>query len=261
MTSGRLTVVGTGYRVAGQATRETCTVIESADRLFYLVSDPATAHWLRSLNATAQSLHDCYQEGRDGAASSHEMVERILVPLREGLTVCAAFYGHPAIFMHPPREAMRRARLEGFGARMLPAVSSIDCLFADLDVDPATEGYQLYEATDFLARQRPFDAAIPLVLLQVGAVGNVQYRSDVAPNRAGLRVLVETLQHHYPASHQVVLYEIAQLLPWDSLIRRVALSGLLEAPVSVVSTLFVPPAALAQADPAMLERLGGLAAS
>ena len=261
MAEGTLTVVGTGYRVAGQATRETCTVIESADRLFYLVSDPATAHWLRSLNPRAQSLHDCYHEGRDGVSSSHEMVDRILTPLREGLTVCAAFYGHPAIFMHPPREAMRRAHLEGFGARMLPAVSSIDCLFADLGVDPATEGYQLYEATDFLVRRRAFDASIPLVLLQVGAVGNVQYRSDVGPNLAGLRVLVEALQQRYPATHQVVLYEIAQLLPWDSLIRRIPLSGLPEAPVSVVSTLFVPPAAFAQADPAMLERLGGLAAT
>lgn len=258
MPQGTLTVVGTGYRVAGQATRETCAVVEAADRLLYLVSDPATAHWLRSLNPGAQSLHDCYRDGRDGLASSQEMVERILAPLHEGLSVCAAFYGHPAIFMHPPHEAMRRARLEGFGARMLPAVSSVDCLFADLGVDPATDGYRLFEATDFLVRRRTLDLCVPLVLLQVGAVANIQYRSDLGPNPVGLRVLTEVLLDRYPADHEVVLYEIGQFPPWDPLIRRVPLAGLTAAPVSVVSTLFVPRAAVAPPDPGLVERLRGV---
>ncbi len=251
MTTAALTVVGTGYRVAGQTTPETCTALQSADRVFYLVSDPATSHWLRSVNPSAQSLHDCYQEDLGGLAASEEMVERILAPLRQGQSVCAAFYGHPAIFMHPPHEALRRARLEGFDARMLPAVSSVDCLFADLGVDPSLEGYQIYEATDFLVRRRVFDASIPLILLQVGAVGVVRFGSNAGPNLEGLRLLVEALGRHYAPDHGTILYQIAQLPPWEPMVREVPLSCLMEAPVSVVSTLFVPAAAPARPDAAV----------
>jgi len=35
---------------------------------------------------------------------------------------------------------------------MLPAISSEDCLYADLGVDPATTGNASYDATDFLLR-------------------------------------------------------------------------------------------------------------
>ena len=58
MAPGRLTVVGTGYNVAGQVTPEALSCLKSADRLFYLMSDPATALWLRSLNAAAEPPHD-----------------------------------------------------------------------------------------------------------------------------------------------------------------------------------------------------------
>src|SRR5437773_2103233 len=66
-----------------------------------------------------------------------EMVEELLAPVRAGHNVCAAFYGHPGVFVNPGHEAIRRARAEGFPARMLPAVSALDCLVADLGIDPA----------------------------------------------------------------------------------------------------------------------------
>ena len=65
------------------------------------------------------------------------IVGDILDAVRGGASVCAAFYGHPGIFVTPSHDAVRRARAEGYPARMLPAVSAVDCLFADLGVDPA----------------------------------------------------------------------------------------------------------------------------
>lgn len=255
MAQGGLTVVGTGYNVAGQVTPETLSCLQRAERLFYLVTDPATSAWLKSLNATAESLHDGYRVGEPGTEACERMVERILAAVREGLEVCAAFYGHPAIFIPPGLESVRRARQEGFPARMLPAISFEDCLFADLGLDPGVHGRLMYEATDFLIRPRRFDPTAGLILLQVGAIGLVNFREDETPNRAGMRLLAEVLGEHYPESHKVALYQAAQLPIFEPSITWTAVSTLADAPLSVCSTLYVPPLKRRPVDREMLTRL------
>jgi hypothetical protein len=236
-------------------TPETRVLLERAERLFYLVTDPATSAWLRALNPQAQSLHDCYREGEDGRLAAARMAERIVTPLRHDLMVCAAFYGHPGILVHPARLARQQARAEGFAVHMLPAISSEDCLFADLGVDPAVPGRLLFDATDFLVRPRAFDTSAALILLQAGAVGLRQFRLGREPNRAGLQTLAAVLHRHYPADHPVVLYETGQLPPFSPTIHRLALHELGEAPASAVSTLYVTPLPPPDVDVLLLARL------
>ncbi|HKH46356.1 MAG TPA: SAM-dependent methyltransferase [Thermoanaerobaculia bacterium] len=255
MAQGRLTVVGTGYNVAGQVTPEALTCVQRAERLFYLVSDPATGAWLKSQNASAEPLHHCYREGEPGQAACERMVERILAAVRAGHEVCAAFYGHPAICVPPGLESLRRARQEGFPAQMLPAISFEDCLFADLGVDPGTHGRILCEATDFLLRPRRFDPTASLILLQVGAIGLVHFREDTTPNRAGFRLLARALRQQYPESHQVALYRASQLPILEPSIVWIPVSELPEAPLSTNSTLYVPPLPRRPLDQEMLTRL------
>ena len=100
------------------------------------------------------------------------MVDEMLVAAAgRALSVCAAFYGHPGIFVYPGQEAVRRAREEGFDARMLPGISSLDCLWCDLGIDPAAAGCQIYHATDFVLQRRRPDTAATLVLLQINVIG------------------------------------------------------------------------------------------
>lgn len=263
MAAGSLIVVGTGFHVAGQVTAETLTCLEKADKLFHLILEPATRHWLESVNPTAESLDGCYVEGRPRSEAYAAMVERLLAPVRRGLRVCAAFYGHPGVFVDPSHAAIRRARAEGFPARMLPGISAEDCLFADLGVDPGKHGCQSFEATDFLLRRRRFDPASSLVLWQVGAIGLLtasrQGKSDAAREkrrRAGLAVLADVLREHYPAGHEAILYEASPLPLCPPEVRPVALAGLAAASVRFTSTLYVPPGRKAPVDPAMRRRLG-----
>ena len=237
---GRLAVVGTGYMMAGQVTFEALALIERAEKLLFLVTDPVSRAWLESLNPTAESLFDVCREGRPRMEICREMVKRILEPVRAGLEVCAAFYGHPGVCTWPAHEAVRQARSEGYAARMLPGVSSADCLFADLGIDPAEHGCQMYEASDFLYRRRRFDPATPLILWQVSAIGLT--RSLAAPPAAaGLRLLAEALAESYPPEHKAVLYE-ASLLPTGApKVARVALGMLPQAAVGGSTVLYLPP--------------------
>jgi precorrin-3B methylase len=253
---GSLAVVGTGYLAAGHVTAESQTLIESAGKCLYMVADPVAEAWIQQLNPRAESLRDAYAPGKPRRESYLEMVERMLAPVRQGLDVCAAFYGHPGVFAFPSHEAIRQARAGGFQARMFPGVSAEDCLFADLGLDPAIHGCQSFEATDFLVRRRRFDPSSNLILWQAGGIGVATYERGDLWSREGLRVLVEVLLQHYPADHETVVYEAAVYPVCDPLILRVPLGKLAEARVSVISTLYVPPLRPAPLDLEMLDRLG-----
>jgi len=157
-TRGSLIVIGTGIRTVGQLTMEAIAWMKIADALLYVVGDPIAEAVMQRLNPK-------------GAVSDH-----ILRSVRGGSRTVAAFYGHPGVFAYPSHESIRRARLEGFDARMLPAVSSEDCLFADLGVDPAVGGCQSYEASDFMLNSPVIDPSSQLVLWQIGTLGDWTYK-------------------------------------------------------------------------------------
>ncbi|MCC6901664.1 MAG: hypothetical protein IT377_22020, partial [Polyangiaceae bacterium] len=208
------------------------------------------------LTPTAESLYDSYAAGRARRESYAEMVERILEPVRRGLKVCAAFYGHPGVFVMPAHEAIRRARAEGHHAEMLPGISGEDCLFADLGIDPGIGGCQSFGATDFLIRHRRFDPSSHLLLWQVGSIGIVDFRDEVLWNRSGLGVLSRTLAATYGERHEIVVYE-ADPYPTGDFERHVcALADLESAPVTLASILYVPPLPERASDPEMRLALG-----
>jgi uncharacterized protein YabN with tetrapyrrole methylase and pyrophosphatase domain len=252
--TGSLTVVGTGYLVGAQITAEARASIESAQKLFYAVSDLLTEKWLQSLNPTAESLRSSYAVGKKRSLTYEEMVERMLVPVRAGLHVCTAFYGHPGVCSYPPREAVQRARSEGFTAVMLPGISAEDCLFADLNIDPS-HGCQSMEATRFVMRNREPDPSLALVLWQIGLVGERSFKESDLWSRKGLARLAGKLRVTYPAKHRVTIYETSFTPLKKPHIQTIPLGKLPRAAVTVASLLYVPPLHSAARDKTMEARL------
>lgn len=252
-TQGRLTAVGTGIKMGSHISVEAQAHIKQADKVFYVGMGPIFAEWIEGLNATAESLVPLYQDDKRRLDTYQEMVERIMTAVRQNQAVCAVFYGHPGVFVVPSHAAIEQARAEGYAAQMLPGISAEDCLFADLGIDPAVHGCQTFEATDFLLRHRQFDPASSLVIWQIGVVGEVRKQER---SRAGLKLLTAELLKHYPADHQVIVYQAA-LYPIDQpVIHPVPLAELPQSPMSSVSTLYVPPREQAAVDEAVLEQLG-----
>jgi hypothetical protein len=252
---GSLTVVGTGYLAAGHVTAEALSHLRAAERLFYLVAEPATELWLREQNRCAESLFDCYREGRPREASYEEMTTRVLAAVDRGRDVCAAFYGHPGVLAAPPHEMVRRARAAGHFAQMLPGISAEACLVCDLGVDPGECGWQSHEATDFLLRRRRFDPTSALVLWQVGAIGRFDFSPEESWSPRGVALLAEALLEQYPPAHEVVLYEASPYPAIPPRVERCALAELGGREVTVRETLYVPPCGEAAVDRRLLRRL------
>ncbi|RKE85853.1 SAM-dependent methyltransferase [Rhizobium sp. AG855] len=252
--TGFLSVVGVGIKLAAQTSLEAKAHIEAADRVFYLVTDPGTEYWLTSLNPAAQSLQSFYEDRSSRLATYLDITEYILEHVRQGLHVCAVFYGHPGIFVFPSHRAVARARQEGFDAVMLPGISAEDCLFADLGVDPARKGCQSFEATDFLIFDRTFDPRNNLVLWQVGVLGEVGYKISLSQEK--LEVLKEKLLKAYPADHPLTVYEAARYPVCDPTMLRTTIGELDASMISTISTLFIPPVAQRKPDLDIAKRLG-----
>ena len=253
--SGLLAVVGTGIKAVGHMTLDARAWIAKADEVHYVTTDPITEAAIHELQPAALSLSRFYEIGRARHDTYEAMTQALLAGVRAGRTVCAAFYGHPGVFVYPSHDAIRRARAEGLRAIMEPGVSAEDCLFADLGLDPAVVGCAQYEATDFLIYGRRPDPSAALIVWQIGAVGDLAWNPG-RTNADNVRVLVDALALTYGHDHVVVVYEAAQLPTCLPTILHLRLADLPLAPLSTASTLFVPPRERRAPNPAMIARLG-----
>jgi uncharacterized protein YabN with tetrapyrrole methylase and pyrophosphatase domain len=257
--AGSLLVVGTGSRTVGQLTVESIAWLEKADKVLYVIGDPVAEAAIARLNPEgAESLSVLYGEGKPRLQTYNEMVERILECVRAGMLTCVACYGHPGVFVYPSHESIRRARAEGYEARMLPGISAEDCLFADLGVDPGIHGCQSYEATDFLANGRVIDPSSSVILWQIGVVGDATFKR-FGYDLSALPLLLERLFQYYPPDHVVYLYEAAVFPECEPVIRPVPLHSLGQQAMTAGYTLYIPPAFAPRADPVMYARMKAMA--
>src|ERR1051325_8759626 len=172
---GRLTVLGSGIQTIGFTLGDR-EVIERADRVFFCVADPATVVWLKRLRPDAYDLYVLYDDRKPRYITYMQMAEAMLYGVRCGEHVVAIYYGHPGIFVLSTHRAIAIARREGHEAVMKPGISALDCLCADLGVDPAYPGMSTFEAGEVLLRKRPLDPTVHVVLWQVGLIGEQGYR-------------------------------------------------------------------------------------
>lgn len=251
--SGSVIVTGLGVRFPIHVSPETTSVLARSDKVYHVLVDPFTRSWIQDINPTAE-WYPFYKDGprRDVSA---QWAEGILSTAREGKQVSVALYGHPSLCVPPVQVLRARADMEGIPFEVLPAISSADCLIADLGLDPTRCGLQLFEATDFLIRRRPFDTCSGVLLLQAGIIGLTGYSGrDV--NRDGFNILIEVLRQHYDVSHEIYLYEAAETTITETWIGRFSLAEMTNAPLSARTTLFSPPAEERPLDSAMMARLG-----
>lgn len=250
---GSLIVVGSGI-AAGQMTVETRRWIEVSDKVLHCVADPVTERLIDKLNPNTETLKVFYAEGKPRRRTYVEMTNRILECVREGQSVCVIYYGHPGIFVDSTHAAMKIASDEGYPAKMLPAISALDCLFADLGVDPAA-GCQMFEATDLLLRRKKLDVQAHVILWQVGATGDLGFTYRAKQSKC-IPILVEYLLEFYQPDHTVTIYEAAQYPVCQPVIEQIEIGRLHEGPVSGISTVYVPPMVKAPTYLSMVRKLG-----
>ncbi len=237
-----LTVLGTGIMFPSQMTFEAAEAIRFADVTLFNVGNHALAvEWLQENAKSYVDLYDFYGDGKSRQDTYDEMVNAIMSELRAGREVAAAFYGHPGVFVGPGFQAIKDARKEGFDARMLPGVSAVDCMFSDLEFDPAVYGCVMVEASDYVLMERTYDTRMPMILWQAGVVGDISFNAKGHASSESEDMLKRRLLRDYDADHPIITY-VAATLPGMTAKTRSATIGTLEKlELHASSTCIIPP--------------------
>ncbi|XP_052791300.1 uncharacterized protein LOC128225238 [Mya arenaria] len=257
--TGRITIIGSGIKSIGHLTLEAVGFMKSCDKVFYLVADPATEVYIKEMRPDAMDLYAMYDDGKDRYETYVQISEVILQEARKGVHVAAVFYGHAGVFCLPPHRILQIAKRERIAAKMLAAPSAEDCLFADLEIDPAFPGCQSFEATDMLLRKRKLFTDIHTVLWQVGCVGKTDFQYQGFGNEK-LHVLIDFLQDIYGRDYEIVHYIGSQYAVCDPVIEKFKLSEFkmkkVQEKIKSISTFYIPPKDVSSVDENMLKELG-----
>jgi hypothetical protein len=240
-----LYIAGLGLQTVTQVTREVEDAIRASREVLFLDTGVATRTFLETLCPRVTPLYQqSYSEERPRVTAYQHMAARVVEAALDHPPVTFAIHGHPLIAAHPPFLILELAHALKLSVQVLPGISAIDAVLADLRVDPVVHGVQMYEATDLLLRRRPLQPDVPAIIWQIGPIETSLHSMRVSRPERFSR-FIAYLRQYYPAQHEVVAIYCSPHPILPPAILRFALEDMDQYAAQIHSgfTLYVPPVA------------------
>jgi len=241
----KLIIAGTGIKFLSHLSYEVQAAVKHSDCVLYLVNEPAIKNWIATNSKKSLSLDDAYFSCQR-RSNSYSMIEKKVAEQLESYSkVCLLVYGNPVFFSTAAVKISLDLSKKGISVDVMPAISALDCLFTDLRVDPANDGFQSYEATSFVVYDHDFITNSSLILWQIGVIGIVDTITEKKTcdpnNRVFMGFLVEKLLSKYPPYHLCYIYVAAQYPGSSPQISECQISQLSDIDIDRLATLYIPP--------------------
>ena len=236
-------IVGLGVLNVDHVTRETEAVLRRSNEVLYVDTGVATRAYLEGLCPKVTALYETsYAEDAPRLNAYARMAARVVDAAMDHPPVTFAMQGHPIVGVYAPFLIRDLARILNLEVIVLPGISAMDCLFAELMVDPCVGGMQMYEATDLLLRRRPLQPDVPLFIWQIGNVETRLHTTRVSRPERFARLRDYLLRFYSPHHRITAAYSTSHpLMP--STIRRFALADICAYAhlLHAGFTIFLPP--------------------
>ncbi|CZP45208.1 Tetrapyrrole (Corrin/Porphyrin) Methylases [Legionella pneumophila] len=232
----KLIVVGSGIKSISHLTEETKRVIQSADKVLYLVNEDNLKQWIQREAKSSESMDSIYFSNEKRIEAYQALTNYIIEEYKKVSILCVVFYGHPTFFADSALNAVRKIKKDGGEAIILPAISAQDCLFSDLEIDPGDQGCFSIEATELVLFERCIDVHAHLILWQVANFG----RTD-GEKTNNLSILKNYLTGFYPEDYSICLYVAPSLPTCSPKIEWIQLCNLELSVISTITTVYIPP--------------------
>jgi len=237
-----LWIAGLGIQTVNQVTREVEHVLSASREVLYLDTGVATAAYIEGLCPRVTSLFENYREDNPRINAYEHMAIRVIDAALDHPPVTFAIHGHPLIAAHVPFLVMELAKALRLRVEVLPGISSLDALLADLRIDPVIHGIQMYEATDLLLRRRPLHNDVPAIIWQIGPLETALHsqRKSLPKRFVGF---TDHLMRYYPDKHEVAAIFCSPHPIMAPTILRFAIKDMGDYAEEIHSgfTLYVPP--------------------
>lgn len=239
-----LYIVGLGIVSVRQVTREAEGAMRRSKEILYASDAIGIGDYLGELCQHVTEIYvSTLREGESRLPKYRLIAAKVIEAALDHPPVSFAIAGHPMVFVLPTRQILAAADHLGLRVKVLPGISSFDCMIVDLQFDPGSLGVQMYEATGVLLQERELQPDVPCFLWQVGAIETRLFtRSRSLPRR--FERLQQHLLKYYPADHIVKLvYSSSHPLASSTVLEfSIAEMHLHAARIHPGATLYIPPA-------------------
>jgi uncharacterized protein YabN with tetrapyrrole methylase and pyrophosphatase domain len=251
----KLVLTGSGIKTISHLSLEAKQSIENANHVLFLVNEPVMEQYIKKLNNEHENLEDLYFKASTREEAYTNITDKIVSSClnKKGQT-CVVIYGHPTVFAKPGLDAVKKLKAISIKSHILPAISTEDCLFADLEINPGLQGCLSIDATEFLLRNYSNTPYSHLVLWQPGMIGSKTHEFH-SMRKQLLSSLYKKLNCCYPKEHPIVLYEAAIYPGLKPLIQQTALYNLPEYDFNTLTTLYIPPLQKADKNKQLIDDL------
>ena len=237
-----IVIVGSGIKVPAQLTIEAVAALEHSSEIWTNLPEPEHAELVQHIGRGVNSLWPFFHSDRPRIDNYRDIVAHIISRAACLPSVAYLTQGHPLVLDKVTTELLRHGQQAGIAVSVLPGISSLDTILADVQYEPA-RGLQIFDATNFVRAGLAVDARAGLLLLQPGVFGidTPRTTSDAPPPDIG--PLRDVLCKIYPPGHPAILVRSATA----SMKARqfpTTVGGLTSVPPAMLtwSTLWIPPA-------------------
>lgn len=256
-TEKKLLLLGLGIKAISHITKEAFSAIKAADIVIYLVNEPIMKEWLEQNSKKTYSLDEAYQSKSNRKESYDCVIDAIRKVLNDHEHICVVLYGHPMICSSIGAGVQKLQDISpNLNIQTFPAISAEDCLFSDLKIDPLDRGCFSVESTDFILHKHKPNPYVHNIIWQIGMTGVLGLPSLNPVNSSALLNLKNKLLDVYPPSFEVYLYEASIYPEMKPRVLKIKLDDLMEADVSPLTTLYIPPFLKSELDVDIAKLLG-----
>lgn len=234
-----LYIAGSGIKTLAHLTQECKKLINTCDKVLYLLNEPLAKEYILSKTKNSLDLNEIYFSEDSRKAVYNKITTRIITELKQCSTLGVICYGHPFFCADPFLHAAKIATNDGYNVVVFPGISAIDCMFSDLLIDPTTNGLQLYEASHLINSNKTVERLSDLIVLQVGFV-NVKNHPHLESSASGFVELCHYLQSIYEPGHECYVYEASLYPSIKPRVEKIRLDKLHSCNVTTLTSIYLP---------------------
>lgn len=194
----------TGIGIGGfeQVTLATLEAFEHARIIFHLTSHH---NRLKKFCSNVVNLETKYWTGEEDVEVYSRLADLLLGEARNGPGVVAVGDGHPAYYDDVTWDVYRRGRKRGLDVRIIPAISCLDSMAANCDLEIDSNGIQILDAPTMVENNQKINPCLDALIMQIGWFGTSSLVNMLSSRKGALVPVVNHLTRFYPADHRVRL--------------------------------------------------------
>lgn len=236
-----LYILGTGVAFFDHISLETQRLLEECKIICTNLPDELLQSLPQNLRLKTKSFWHLYKDGSNRVNNYRVVMDSVLNELKNEQPIAWLTPGHPSVFDSTTSLLLKEGRSLGWKVILMPAISCIDTIIADLEYEVAG-GLFIYDATSVVMNKIPLLTSVSVMLLQISVFFSENSHLTIKSLSVDLQPLKEYLKKYYAENHKCAFICSSTNAQYESRITWVKISDFtsLTPDLLTSATLWIP---------------------